>query len=153
MPYGVHCLTVRPSAWVSTWLPRLLRLAFWLRALRQWRFLPGPASTLPVAVILNRFLTDDLVFILGISISFRLRLPVRQPDDAASRRGRACPSRPGHANRGGDIAAKAASGKHDRNRFGSSGEIRVFGWSGVAHAGAGGGPALHRRPLVSAGAD
>ena len=29
-------------------------------------FIPGPASTLPVAVILNRFLTDDLVFILGI---------------------------------------------------------------------------------------
>ena len=34
--------------------------------------MPGPAFTLPVAVILNRFLTDDLVFILGILVSFRL---------------------------------------------------------------------------------
>jgi hypothetical protein len=32
--------------------------------------MPGPAFTLPVAVILNRFLTDDLVFILGILLSF-----------------------------------------------------------------------------------
>ena len=63
-------MTVIPSAWVSTWLPRLVRLAFWVRAIRQWRFLPGPARTLPVAVILNRFLTDDLVFILGILVSF-----------------------------------------------------------------------------------
>jgi hypothetical protein len=31
--------------------------------------MPGPAFTFPVAVILNRFLTDDLVFILGIWVS------------------------------------------------------------------------------------
>jgi hypothetical protein len=49
---------------------RLLRLAFFVRAERLWRFMPGPAFTLPVAVILNRFLTDDLVFILGILLSF-----------------------------------------------------------------------------------
>jgi hypothetical protein len=104
-------LTVIPSAWVSVWLPRLLRLAFWVRALRQWRFLPGPARTLPVAVILNRFLTDDLVFILGILVSFWFALA--RPDRAktASSRGRACPYRPGLADRGGDIAAAAAAGK------------------------------------------
>ena len=55
---------------VSIWMPRLLRLVFWVRVIRPWRFMPGPASTLPVAVILNRFLTDDLVFILGILVSF-----------------------------------------------------------------------------------
>src|SRR5579863_1973330 len=65
-PYGAHCLMVRPSAWVNVWLPRLVRFIFWERLIRPWRLLPGPASTLPVAVILNRFLTDDLVFILGI---------------------------------------------------------------------------------------
>src|SRR5580658_9033296 len=34
--------------------------------------MPGPASTFPVAVILNRFFTDDLVFTLGISVSLLL---------------------------------------------------------------------------------
>src|SRR3984957_11837863 len=70
-PYGAHCLTVFASISVSVWLPRLVRLAFCVRAIKQCRFMPGPASTLPVAVILNRFLTDDLVFILGICTPFR----------------------------------------------------------------------------------
>src|SRR6185437_9702784 len=82
-PYGAHCLTVRPSAWVSVWLPRLERFIFWLRLIRPWRLLPGPASTLPVAVILNRFLTDDLVFILGISISFSQGPPAKRQAVAA----------------------------------------------------------------------
>src|SRR3984893_14194304 len=55
---------------VSTCMRRLLRLDFCVRAALMWRFMPGPAFTLPVAVILNRFLTDDLVFILGILFSF-----------------------------------------------------------------------------------
>src|ERR1700742_3432406 len=100
-----------PSAWVNTWLPRLVRLAFWLRALRQWRFLPGPARTLPVAVILNRFLTDDLVFILGILVSFWLTLARPDRTKMASSLGRACPSRPGLADRGGGIAGVARRGK------------------------------------------
>src|SRR5580704_17579628 len=100
-----------PSAWVSVWLPRLVRLAFWLRALRQWRFLPGPARTLPVAVILNRFLTDDLVFILGILISLWFALARPDWTKSASSRGRACPIRPGLADRGGDIAGAALTGK------------------------------------------
>jgi len=44
-------------------------LAFWLRAERLCRFLPGPARTLPVAVILKRFLALDVVFILDIRYS------------------------------------------------------------------------------------
>jgi hypothetical protein len=132
-------LTVIPSAWVSVWLPRLLRLAFWVRALRQWRFLPGPARTLPVAVILNRFLTDDLVFILGILVSFWFA-PAR-PDRAktASSRGRACPYRPGLADRGGDIAATGLAGKHGSRYvdiYIESSLCDGFGWAGKrSHAG------------------
>ena len=40
---------------VSTWLPRLVRFAFCVRAERLWRFMPGPANTLPLAVIVKRF--------------------------------------------------------------------------------------------------
>src|ERR1700761_3837314 len=89
MPYGAHCLTVSPSAWVSVWLPRLDRFIFCERLIRPWRLLPGPASTLPVAVILNRFLTDDLVFILGILVSFWFALaqPSRVENGKQSRPG------------------------------------------------------------------
>src|SRR5271168_4355038 len=124
MPYGAHCLTVMPSAWVSVWLPRFWRLAFWLRAIRQWRFLPGPARTLPVAVILNRFLTDDLVFILGILISFCFALTRPDRTKTASSRGRACPSRPGLADRGGDIAGAARGGKRGSRAAGVT--VRIW---------------------------
>ncbi|WP_272916226.1 hypothetical protein [Aristophania vespae] len=40
--------------------------------IKPWRLLPGPHITLPVAVILNRFLTEDFVFILGICLSLKL---------------------------------------------------------------------------------
>src|SRR6476469_10004719 len=87
---------------------RLLRMALWERADRLWRLKPGPAFTLPVAVILNRFLTDDLVFILGIWFSF-LAAARRGPRDKpgipqAVAAGHAH-SRPGRAIRGGCIAA------------------------------------------------
>src|SRR5260370_40992886 len=88
---------------VSVWLPRLWRFIFCERLIRPWRFMPGPASTLPVAVILNRFLTDDFVFILGIWSPF-----CEQSLDG--RRGSACPfqarsRRPGARYRGGGKAA------------------------------------------------
>src|ERR1700722_10597719 len=54
---------------VSTWLPRPFRFIFCERLIRPWRFMPGPARTFPVAVILKRFLTEDFVFSLGILIS------------------------------------------------------------------------------------
>src|SRR5215472_16497838 len=81
---------------VSVCMRRLLRMAFCERAERLWRLKPGPAFTLPVAVILNRFLTDDLVFILGIWISSGLgaHLPGLTRGSADSR-GRACPTGPG----------------------------------------------------------
>ena len=80
---------------------RLLRLAFWVRAESLWRFMPGPAFTLPVAVILNRFLTDDLVFILGIWVSFGWG-----PAGYAGARGRACPFQArARETRGGCIAS------------------------------------------------
>ena len=63
-------MTVLPSCSGSAIVPRLVRFIFWERLIRPWRLLPWPAITLPVAVILNRFLTDDLVFIFGISYSF-----------------------------------------------------------------------------------
>jgi hypothetical protein len=36
------------------------------RLIMPWRLPAAAASTLPVAVILNRFFADDFVFILGI---------------------------------------------------------------------------------------
>src|SRR5271169_4724057 len=97
---------------VSVWLPRLVRLAFWLRAERLWRFLPGPASTLPVPVILNRFLTEDLVFSLGICGLLRSK---------SRHEGRTAPStmvaaghahfRPGRANKPRPIEAASGGSK------------------------------------------
>src|ERR1700683_2554555 len=101
-----------PSAWVSTWLPRLVRLAFWLRALRQWRFMPGPARTLPVAVILNRFLTDDLVFILGILVSFWFVLTRPDRPRRTNSRGRACP--PGPVSQTGAAYSGGGGGRQAR---------------------------------------
>src|SRR5579864_7986965 len=93
---------------VRVCMRRLLRMALWLRAERLWRLKPGPAFTLPVAVILKRFLTDDLVFILGIWFSFLAAL-ARSPGQAQGVRKRSRPgmpiSRPGRAIRGGCIAA------------------------------------------------
>src|ERR1700733_8051452 len=80
---------------VSVCIRRLLRLDFWVRAESMWRFMPGPAFTLPVAVILNRFLTDDLVFILGIWVSSGLGACQA---DRRSRPG--MPYRPGRASEG-----------------------------------------------------
>ena len=41
------------------------RFIFCGRLIRPWRFMPGPDITLPVAVILNLFLTDDFGLHLG----------------------------------------------------------------------------------------
>src|SRR5580704_10725628 len=73
---------------VSTWLPRPFRFIFCERLIRPWRFMPGPARTFPVAVILKRFLTEDFVFSLGILISSDGSPRERR------RRGRACPTGP-----------------------------------------------------------
>src|SRR6516162_6718190 len=91
---------------VRTCMRRLARLAFVVRAERLCCFMPGPAFTLPVAVILNRFLTDDLVFTLGISISSSPSPPNWQATAAGHAH-----SRPGRAIRGGCVAEPSGWGK------------------------------------------
>src|ERR1700712_3405826 len=60
-----------PSALNITRVPRCWRICFLVRLIMPWR-LPAIADfTLPLAVILKRFLAPDLVFSLGILLSFR----------------------------------------------------------------------------------
>src|SRR3546814_8548216 len=51
---------------------RSIYFALWL--LRRWRLPATPCFTLPDAVNLKRFFTPLLVFILGILVSFEVRL-------------------------------------------------------------------------------
>ena len=51
-------------------VPRALRMNFLVRLIMPCRLPAWPLITLPVAETLKRFLALDLVFILGISISF-----------------------------------------------------------------------------------
>ena len=89
-------------------MPAVAALDLLERLIRPWRFMPGPASTLPVAVILNRFLTDDLVFILGIWVSFGGACQLAGGRQAC--RGRACPTGParrqGRGYNGGGLSAR-----------------------------------------------
>jgi hypothetical protein len=50
-------------------VPRWLRICLLLRLIMPWRLPACPALILPEAVVLNRFLAEDLVFILGILLS------------------------------------------------------------------------------------
>src|SRR3954463_9717821 len=59
-----------PSALNITRVPRCWRICFLVRLIMPWR-LPAIADfTLPLAVIRKRFLAPDLVFSLGILLSF-----------------------------------------------------------------------------------
>jgi hypothetical protein len=92
--------------------------------MRLWRFLPGPAKTLPVAVILNRFLTEDLVFILGILTLLSVVVPEmrrREGEADTSVAAGHAHSRPGRANKGGSIAAAGSGRKTDARRGGGLG--------------------------------
>jgi len=53
----------------KTVVPRASRMNFLVRLIIPWRLPACPAFTLPLAVILKRFLALDLVFILGIFVS------------------------------------------------------------------------------------
>src|SRR4051812_37856898 len=67
-----------PSALNMMRVPRSWRICFLVRLIMPWR-LPAIADfTLPLAVILKRFLAPDLVFSLGILLSFKVRLRTRQ---------------------------------------------------------------------------
>src|SRR5882724_12491806 len=59
-----------PSALNITRVPRCWRICFLVRLIMPWRLPAIDDFTLPLAVILKRFLAPDLVFSLGILLSF-----------------------------------------------------------------------------------
>ena len=65
---------MRESAALRIRVPRVCRFIFWDRLLRPWRLKAYWPLTLPLAVMRNRRLVLDLVFILGICL-FLIRLP------------------------------------------------------------------------------
>src|SRR3569832_1800764 len=66
-PFGRKFLmTFLQSGSARTIVPRASRMNLLERLIMPWRLPAAADSTLPVAVILNRFLAADLVFILGI---------------------------------------------------------------------------------------
>jgi len=74
----MYDLTIRASWSLRIIVPRELRFIFWERRLRKWLRPAALTRTLPLAVILKRFLAPDLVFILGILLSF---LTIRPKSD------------------------------------------------------------------------
>src|SRR5690606_10988549 len=59
-------MTFLPSGSARTKVPRASRMNLLERLIMPWRLPAAADRTLPVPVILNRFLAADLVFILGI---------------------------------------------------------------------------------------
>src|SRR5579872_5014039 len=68
-----YFLTLSPSVLNSTRVPRSCRICFLVRLIMPWRLPRWACSTLPVAVTLKRFLAPDLVFSLGIWLSYGRR--------------------------------------------------------------------------------
>ena len=66
-------LTIFSSAAQRVVVPLALRMNLLVRLIIPWRLPACAVFTRPVAVTLNRFLQLDLVFILGISVSFYSR--------------------------------------------------------------------------------
>src|SRR5262249_14084854 len=70
-PFGKkYFLMLSPSVLNSTSVPRNWRICLLVRLIMPWRLPRWANSTLPVAVILKRFLAPDLVLSLGIWLSF-----------------------------------------------------------------------------------
>src|SRR5215471_12918965 len=65
-----YFLTLSPSVLNSTRVPRSWRICFFVRLIMPWRLPCWACMTLPLAVTLKRFLAPDLVFSLGIWLSF-----------------------------------------------------------------------------------
>src|SRR6201996_4311955 len=65
-----YFLMLSPSVLNSTRVPRSWRICFFVRLIMPWRLPRWAATTLPVAVTLKRFLAPDLVFSLGIWLSY-----------------------------------------------------------------------------------
>src|SRR5690348_2781403 len=73
-PFGSqYFLMLSPSVLNSTLVPRCSRIVLVVRLIMPWRFPDCWYFTLPVAVILKRFLAPDLVFNLGIWLSWSAR--------------------------------------------------------------------------------
>src|SRR6266849_1337805 len=68
-----YFLTLSPSVLNITRVPRCWRICLLVRLIMPWRFPAMADLTLPVPVILKRFLAPDFVLILGIWLS----LPVQ----------------------------------------------------------------------------
>src|SRR6476646_11025429 len=69
-PLGIqYFLMLSPSVLNSTLVPRWLRICLVVRLIMPWRLPACWYFTLPVPVILKRFLAPDLVFNLGIWLS------------------------------------------------------------------------------------
>src|ERR1700739_2199725 len=65
-----YFLTLSPSVLNSTRVPRSWRICFLVRLIMPWRLPRWACITLPVAVTLKRFLAPDLVFRVGIWLSY-----------------------------------------------------------------------------------
>src|SRR5690606_34647966 len=65
-----YVLTFLASGSARTIVPRASRMNLLERLIMPWRLPAAADRTLPVPVILNRFFAEDLVFILGILLSF-----------------------------------------------------------------------------------
>src|SRR5262245_32070601 len=78
-----YFLILSPSALNITRVPRCWRICLVVRLIMPWRLPDMADSTLPVPVTLKRFLAPDLVFNLGIWLSFAGRVgqeSLRPPD-------------------------------------------------------------------------
>src|SRR5262245_17978148 len=73
-----------PSVLNSTLVPRCSRIVFVVRLIMPWRLPVCWYFTLPVAVILKRFLAPDLVFNLGIWLSLSARRGAGPPAEICS---------------------------------------------------------------------
>src|SRR6185437_9053962 len=65
-----YFLMLSPSVLNSTRVPRSCRICFFVRLIMPWRLPRWACITLPVALTLKRFLAPDLVFSLGIWLSY-----------------------------------------------------------------------------------
>src|SRR5262245_43091931 len=68
-----------PSALNMTRVPRCWRICLLVRLIMPWRLPDIADRTLPVPVILKRFLAPDFVFILGIWLSSAGQLRAPRP--------------------------------------------------------------------------
>src|SRR5262249_922472 len=80
-----YFLTLSPSVLNSTRVPRSWRICFFVRLIMPWRLPCWACMTLPLAVTLKRFLAPDLVFNLGIWLSFRPQHKVAREGDRSAK--------------------------------------------------------------------